>query len=539
MSEVSVSRFSGIEVDWHALELRRDGVVVQVKPRSFQLLEVLFNNRDRVVSKDELFETLWQGRYVTEGALSTAVNELRRALGDTGKDHRIIRTYYGQGLRFVGNLDPQLSVDPQARAGAAPKETTTQSTTTDPNAKVTVGLAVLALDNLSKDTELDQLGEILAEDLITALSKFSQLSVVSRTSSFAVSHQRLPLKDIAGTLGVDYVVEGSLRAVDDIARITLQLIDAGVDEHVWSGQFDWPNNATSQQQFEATGVITGQVIDQITRYEAQLSRQVADQFLSAWQCYYRGISTKNTHKLSKRGEAIAFFERAIAQNANFALARAVLSYALTIPRLVHTDDGRLAVDPLQRQADLKRAEKEALLSLEIDDRYPYAWVTLARKHIALGNPKDGLRAVQKAIDLNPFQPVALFVLAECLLSDGQAEEAIHACDRCIALGPSSVFHSLSMALKSCALIALEQHEDAVRFSREAQASSTGSPYLFFGEICALGHLGREDDASHAIRRAQITNPGFEVSLFEQLYQIRDKATVAKMREGFEHASLSD
>ena len=538
MSEATVSRFSGIEVNWQTMELRRGGVAIPVKPKSFQLLEVLFNNRDRVVSKDELFDTLWQGRYVTEGALSTAVNELRRALGDTGKDHRIIRTYYGQGLRFVGSPDTELSVDPQGRSVAEPA-VTTQSTTIDPNAKVTVGLAVLALDNLSKDMELDQLGETLAEDLITALSRFSQLSVVSRTSSFAVSHQKISLKDIAGSLVVDYIVQGSLRAVGDIAHITLQLIDAAVDEHVWSGQFDWPIKATSQQQFEKTGVIVGQLIDQITRYEAQLSRQVEDRVLSAWQCYYRGISVKNTHKLSRRDEAIAFFERAIAQNPNFALAQAVLSYALTIPRLALTDGGRLVVDPLQRQADLERAEKEALLSLEIDDRYPYAWVTLARKHIALGNPKDGLRAVQKAIDLNLYQPVALFVLAECLWSDGQAEEAIHACDRCVALGPSSVFYSLSMALKSCALIVLEQHEDAVRVSRDAQASSTGSPYLFFGEICALGHLGQKDEASDAIRRAQIANPGFDLGLFEQLYQISDKETVAQMREGFKNASLLD
>ncbi|MEM7059588.1 MAG: winged helix-turn-helix domain-containing protein [Pseudomonadota bacterium] len=287
-------RFADIEVDWQTTEVVRAGTSVKLKPKAFQLLEFLFENRDRVVSKDELFDVLWQGRIVSDGALTTAVNDLRRALGDTGKSHQVIRTFYGQGLRFVAELE-----DHQETEKAASPDTETLATSslrskpaTDPNAKVNVGLAVLPFDNLSNDPKLERLGEAIAEDLITALSKFAMLAVVSRTSSFAASKIVASLQDTARDLDVDYVVEGSLRTVDDHARLTVQLIETSGDQHVWAGQFGWPINGTSQEEFEATSLIIGQVIDQITRYEMQLARNAPDEGLTAWQYYYRGINTK-------------------------------------------------------------------------------------------------------------------------------------------------------------------------------------------------------------------------------------------------------
>lgn len=536
-----IDRFHGLEVDWKAMELQRDGVRVLLKPKAFQLLEFLFVNRDRVVSKTEIFETVWRGRFVSDGALTTAVNDLRRALGDTSKQHEIIRTIYGQGLRFVAEVESEHRVVEAAQAdGTTVSEAglAAPETKPDPNAKVTVGLAVLALENLSADPELDRLGEVIAEDLITALSKFSQLSVVSRTTSFAVSHLSVPLREVAETLDVDYLVEGSFRPADDMMRVTVQLIDTARDQHIWASQFDWPTHATSHEQSTVIRVITGYVTDQVTRYEGQLSRSVPDEDLNAWQCYYRGITTKNTHNLSMRGKAIAFFERAIDLNPDFALARAVMSYVLTIPSLVVSKGELQPADPLQIQTDLDRAEKEALQSLQIDDRYPYAWVSLARRQNFLGNPKYGLRTLQNAVDLNPFQPVTLFVMGECFLSDGQPEEAVQACDKCIALGPSSVFYSLAMALKSCALVTLQSYEEAVQFSRDAQASPGGSANVYFGEICALGYLDRTDDAAEVIGRAQRTIPGFCAALFDRIYPINDNQTKEQMHEGFKRAGLA-
>ncbi|MEM9371982.1 MAG: winged helix-turn-helix domain-containing protein, partial [Pseudomonadota bacterium] len=308
-----IDRFSGLEVDWQAMELSRDGAQVPVKPKAFQLLEFLFANRDRVVSKYEIFETVWQGRFVSDGVLTTAVNDLRRALGDTGKKHHIIRTIYGQGLRFVADLENQEAADEVAPAeGTTVSEAalTASEIQSDPNSKVTVGLAVLALENLSTDPELSRLGDVVAEDLITALSKFSQLSVVSRTSSFAVSHQSTPLREIAETLGVDYIVEGSLRPVDDIARVSVQLIDASDDQHVWAEQFDWKVSCTAGEESMTFGVITDQLVDQLTRHEARSARHVAVEDLTAWQSYYRGIAALYTHRFAERNNAIAFFERA-------------------------------------------------------------------------------------------------------------------------------------------------------------------------------------------------------------------------------------
>ncbi|MEM7212590.1 MAG: hypothetical protein AAF479_11975, partial [Pseudomonadota bacterium] len=122
---------------------------------------------------------------------------------------------------------------------------------------------MLPFENLSINPEWERLGAAIAEDLITALSKFSQLAVISRTSSFAASRQTAALQDLVSGLDVEYVVEGSLRSVDDDVRVTVQLIHMAQDQHVWAGQFVWPVEGTLDEQFETTGVITGQVIDQI------------------------------------------------------------------------------------------------------------------------------------------------------------------------------------------------------------------------------------------------------------------------------------
>lgn len=539
-----ICRFEEIEVDWQARELRRGGSSVTIKPRAFHLLELLFDNRDRVVTKQQIFDEVWEGRIASDGALTTSVNELRKALGDTAQDGQIIRTYYGQGLRFVAEVETTGSdVQPTQPVPSSPKaEDAGQSAPSpdalDPNAKIALGLVVLAFENLSDDQSLGRLGEAIAEDLITALSKFAQLAVVSRTSSFAVSHQRLPINEITKHLDVEYVVEGSLRPLGDTVRVTVQLVHATSDQHVWAGQFDWPVDGSSEDQVETTGVITGQVIDQLTRFEGQRWRNIADEDLDSWQCYYRGITTKNTHKLRNRNDAIGYFERAVALNPDFGLARALLAYVLTLPVLETDEDGLQAVDLEQMEADLDRAESEAHGSLETDDRFPYAWVSLARVHNIRRNPKDGLRSVQNAIDLNPFQPVALFVMGECYLSNGQPEQAIEFCDKCLALGASSVFYPLALSMKACALVALKQYEDAIACSREAQARSASIAASFFGEISALGHLGHQEHASAAIKRAKSRNEGFSADLFDRLFRISNEQVLEHLHLGLRRADLA-
>lgn len=533
-------RFSNIEVDWHAMEVRRDGAQVTVKPKAFRLLEFLYENRDRVVTKDELFEVVWQGQIVSDGALTTAVNDLRRALADTGKQGSIVRTYYGQGLRFVADVEDQDKASPppsehevsQSRSATAPT-----AAHTDPNEKVNVGLAVLAFDNLSADPGLDQLGEIIAEDLIAALARFSQLAVISRTSSFALNDKSKSLLEIAETLHAEYVIEGSLRPFGDVCRVTVQLIDAADDHHVWAEQFEWKISGSPEEQSALLGKMTGQLVDQITRYEGQMARHAADEDLTAWQCYYRGVSTVYTHKLTARAEAISYFQRAIELNPEFALARALLSLALNMPGVVFGADGLQTAVASASGDDLERAEKEALLSLELDPRYAYAWASLARTYVSLGRPDDGIGAARSAIKLNPYLPAALFIMGECLWSNGQPEEAVEACDKCIELGPSSVFYWLAMSTKACALSALQRQEEAIACSRDAQAHSASSVFSFFGEICALGHLKRKEDAATVINRAQRANIGFCAELFDCLYTISDQAILEHMHEGFRLAGL--
>lgn len=538
-----ITRFSEVEVDWSAMEIRRGGEIVPARPRSLQLLEYLFSNRDRVVTKDELFEHVWQRRFVSDSALTSSLNDLRRAIGDTGSEHRMIRTYYGQGLRFIAEVlqdqgHPQDSSATSASGtDAAAHPTGPVRSEPDQNTKVNVSIAILALDTHSSDPALDSLGEAIAEALTSSLSRFAQLSVVSRTSAFSFRHETLPLQEISRALGVDYVVEGSLRDIENNARVTLQIIDAAGDEHVWAGHFDWQLEGTLEEEDAMLGVMTGQLIEQITRYEGLRAKSVPDADLTAWHCYYRGVSAVYSHKLAARNDAIRFFERAVELNPNFALARALMSFALNAPNLIQ-DGGRLrSVDPDRVEADLARAEQEALRSLEQDPRFGYAWASLGRTYNSLGRPDEGIGATQTALELNPFLPSARYVMVMCHWSSGDLEDVLAASDTCIELGPSSVFHWMAMSAKAYALAALERYEEAVHCSRQAQARSAASVYSFFGEICALGYLGRQDAAADVIQHAKRINAGFDAALFGHLYPTINDDLRDRMNTGFRLAGL--
>lgn len=535
-----ISRFSDIQIDWRAMEVHRGDATVQIKPKAFQLLEYLFEHRDRVVSKDEIFEAVWQGRIVSDGALTTAVNDLRRALGDTGKDHEIIRTFYGQGLRFIGELGDEAAQSPigaQTSPNGSGTKAAAPAAPLDGGSKTTIGLAVLPFENLSNDQGLGRMGEVIADELISALSRFSQLVVVSRASSFKAGRDGSSAQGIANALGVEYLVEGSLRPVENVVRLTAQLIDTTKDQHVWAGHLDLTIDGTPEDENEAIGVLTAQIIEQITRYEGLMARQVADEELSAWQNYYRGVSTTYTHKLDARDAAIGFFERALDLEPEFALARALLSFALNMPNVALTEEGYRPASPDIVRAGLERAEEEARLSLEQEPRYAYAWASLARTYTSLGRPEEGIGAALSAIELNPFLPVARYVLSQCYWSSGQLEEALDATDACIEVGPSGAFYWLSICAKACVLAALERHEEAVACSRDAQARSASSVYAFFGEICALGYLDRREEASDAIGRAERANPGFCLALFECLFPTSDEKVARYMQDGLIRAGL--
>jgi len=227
-------QFGDCELDPGLHELRRKGRVSAIEPKVFDLLLYLVENRDRMISKDELNQRIWKGRFVSDASLSTCIKLARRAIGDNGKRQDYIRTVPRRGFRFVGRVEDR-----------GPSRRAISPAVTDRGAEL-AGLiepdkptvAVLPFENMSGDPEQEGFADGVAEDIITSLSKLSQLLVIARNSSFAYKGKAVKVQTIAEELGVSYVVEGSVRKAGNRVRISAQLIDCTTGGHLWAERYD-------------------------------------------------------------------------------------------------------------------------------------------------------------------------------------------------------------------------------------------------------------------------------------------------------------
>lgn len=198
---------------------------IPTEPQVFDLLVFLIENRDRVISKEDLIASVWRGRLVSESTLSSRINAARKAIGDSGEQQNLIRTVARKGLRFVATLHEPTAASPDALQAAPGGPLFPLS---DRQA-----IAVLPFNNMSGDHEQEYFSDGISEDLITALSKQRWFLVIARNSSFAYEGKAVHLKQIADELGVRYVIEGSVRKSGGRVRITAQLNDAATGSHLW------------------------------------------------------------------------------------------------------------------------------------------------------------------------------------------------------------------------------------------------------------------------------------------------------------------
>jgi TolB-like protein len=213
--------FEDYALDTERRELRRGQALVAIEPKVFDLLAFVIENRQRVVSRDDLIAQVWDGRIVSESALARCISEARSAIADDGERQRLIKTLPRKGLRFVGVVREERQPSEVAEAGlGAEKPAPALALPERPS------IAVLPLDNLSGDMGQDYFCDGITDDIITELSRFSELFVIARNSSFQYKGKAIDVRQVGRDLGVRYILQGSIRRVGDRVRISVQLADA-------------------------------------------------------------------------------------------------------------------------------------------------------------------------------------------------------------------------------------------------------------------------------------------------------------------------
>jgi TolB-like protein len=212
--------FEDYALDTERRELRRGSVLLSIEPQVFDLLVYLVDNRDRVVSKDDLLASVWGGRIVSESTLASRINAARRIIRDTGEEQRLIRTIIGRGIRFVGTVRQQAGAERAVPAAMPP-----------------LSIVVLPFANFSNDPDLECLLDGISDDLTSDLSRIDGSFVIARNTAFTYKGKSIDVKKIGRELGVCYVLEGSVRWAGDLARVNVQLSDAESGAHLWADRF--------------------------------------------------------------------------------------------------------------------------------------------------------------------------------------------------------------------------------------------------------------------------------------------------------------
>ena len=267
--------FGDFDLDTDRRELKRLGELIPLEPQVFDLLVHLVANRDRVVSKDDLIASVWGGRIVSESTLTSRINSLRRALGDSGERQQFVRTIARKGVRFVGEVREQRPPDPGggATALALPDRPS---------------IAVLPFTDMS-GSEPDYFGDGMTEEIITALSRVRWFFVIARHSTFAYRDKGMDAKQIARELGVRYVLAGSVRRADDRIRVSAQLVEGASGNNVWARSYDRALSDIFVVQDEMTQTIVGAIEPELGRAERERARVKARDSLDAWSIYQRGM----------------------------------------------------------------------------------------------------------------------------------------------------------------------------------------------------------------------------------------------------------
>src|ERR1700736_5541716 len=289
-------------------ELSRGGEQIALEPQVFDLLVHLLQNRQRVVSKDDLLALVWAGRIVSDATLDSRVAAARRAVGDSGAAQTLIRTFARKGVRFVGEvreeakpaaLAPEMAMEPRRPELALPNRPS---------------IAVLPFANLSGDPEQEYFADGMVEEIITALSRIRWVFVLARNSSFTYKGQAIDVKQVGRELGVRYVLEGSVRKAGNRVRIAGQLIEAETGAHLWADRFDGSLEDVFDLQDKVASSAARVIEPRLHAAETARSASRRTSDLSAYDLYLRADAMYCTYHMR---QALALLEEAIARDPHY------------------------------------------------------------------------------------------------------------------------------------------------------------------------------------------------------------------------------
>ncbi len=507
-------------------ELRRGSALIPVEPQVFDLLIYLVENRDRVVSKDDLIASVLGGRIVSDSTLNSRINAARKAVGDSGDDQKLIRTIARKGFRFVGAVSVA-SNTAEPELAAAPDDTHEHSRAS-PQSSDRPAIAVLPFDNMSDDREQEYFSDGITEDIITALSKLRWFFVIARNSSFVYKGKAVHIRQIAEELGVDYVVEGSVRKDGDRVRITAQLNGVATGSHIWAERYDRSLADVFGVQDEITEAIVAAIEPQLYAAENFRTRRKPPDSLDAWDLVMRALS--HFWRVTRQDNLVAqaLLDKAIAIDPNYGQALGVLAASHSFCAHMGWEDTATA---------LRIAEDAALVAIRSDGEDPWAHHALACVYMLTRRYDDSLAEYELALRLNPNFSLARGYYGLLLSYCGRWREAVEAANRALRLSPRDPCAAIYNGIAAYAQFVGRNYDEAILLAREGirqRGDFVGAHRVL---VAAAGMAERTDIAADALRELRRAQPNISLGWIASRMPIREDPEREHYLEAFRRAGL--
>ncbi len=474
--------FGDFVIDTGAALLLQRGRVINLRPKSFEVLRLLAENAERVLSRDEL-AAVWRGRVATDESIAQCISDIRRALADT--DQRLLQTVPRRGyvLRVPARHSPVAAEVSESAESGKSEDRAAPAVTERPS------IVLLPFTNLGEGARLDRLARGFSEDITTGLARYAQLFVIGRESAMAFGEGTRDARAVGQATGVRFVAQGSLRWNAGQVRVTAKLVRSTDEAVIWADHFDVAENQFVAFQDELVGRIVAALVDSVDRQSEQRPRHGGTDSLSAYELFLQGRDLRRTMVPANFPPAELLLERSTALDPDFAPAHAELAF------LQHLYNG-IRSGARTRAENLERGFRYARRAYELAPDLPFCSLAMGNLYMWAGDFAEAERWSRRAIRLGPGDPENYVGLANVLYFASRSEEAIelmHTANRYNPIRPPMYEFNLARAL------AMTGHfEQALPVALSCMRRAAGFWPCIVVLVVALSHLGRITEAAAAL-----------------------------------------
>jgi TolB-like protein len=524
MAEFESYRFGPFLVDRRSACLRREGVIVPLRPKSFDVLVYLVQHPGRLVPKTELIDNVWQNLNVTPNSLVQCIKEIRQALQDDAQ--AMVETVSKRGYLFALPVIAVDGGDSDSSANAATAATGENRALPLPDRP---SIAVLPFDNMSGDPDQEHFADGISEDLITGLSRIRWLFVIARNSTFVYKGRAVDIRQVASKLGVRYVLEGSVRRAGQRLRISAQLIDAVTGGHHWAEQYDRELGDIFAIQDEITRNVVAAIEPRLLAAEGvrAFSRSPGD--LGAWELVARAQTHVWRLTRSDNGAAIEALHRAVDAYPDYAPARSLLGFCLVFAAhngWIDRDQGLLAGRP------------HIMRAVALDDCDPWGQIAFGYWSMMERRTEESIAAFRRAVNLNPSSAAAHCYLSHGLAFSGHSSEAIAHGNEAIRLSPLDPDTAMFLGGIAVAHYLAGRYSDAFQTSEQLLRLRPGFHGAQRLRCASLAQMGRVEEARQSLAAVRLEQPQLSVDWIKSSVPYQTPELMEHFLTGMRKAGLT-